>query len=77
MIGYYVALPPAAGALAAAACSWSRSCAPALTLHQLKGLPEARRQARTDPLTDLANRRHLHERCARLLTHPDARRSAC
>ena len=35
-------------------------------------MPEARREARTDPLTELANRRHLHERCARLLTHQDA-----
>jgi diguanylate cyclase (GGDEF)-like protein len=71
VIGYYVALPPAAGALAAAALlvALVRAC---LTLQQLKGLPEARRQARTDPLTELANRRHLHERCARLLTHQDA-----
>ena len=71
VIGYYVALPPAAGALAGAALlvALVRAC---LTLQQLKGLPEARRQARTDPLTELANRRHLHERCARLLTHQDA-----
>ena len=44
----------------------------ALTLHQLRALPEARREARTDPLTDLANRRHLHERCAHLLARPEA-----
>jgi diguanylate cyclase (GGDEF)-like protein len=35
-------------------------------------LPEARREARTDPLTDVANRRHLQERCAELLTRPEA-----
>ena len=71
VIGYYVVLPPAAGALAGAALlvALVRAC---LTLQQLKGLPEARRQARTDPLTELANRRYLHERCARLLTHQDA-----
>ncbi len=69
--GYYTALPPAAGALAGA-CILVALVRAALTLHQLQALPEARRQARTDPLTDVANRRHLHEWCGRLLTRPDA-----
>jgi diguanylate cyclase len=71
VVGYYADLPPAAGGLAGAALlvALMRAC---LTVHQLKALPEARRQARTDPLTELANRRHLQERCARLLTHADA-----
>ena len=70
--GYYTALPPAAGALAGA-CILVGLVRAALTVHQLQALPEARRQARTDPLTDVANRRHLHEWCGRLLTRPTPR----
>jgi diguanylate cyclase len=70
MTGYRLALPALAGALAGA-CLLVALLRAALTLHQLRALPEARREARTDPLTDLANRRHLHERCAHLLARPD------
>ena len=69
--GYYTDLPAAAGVLAGA-CILVALVRAALTLHQLQALPEARRQARTDPLTDVANRRHLHEWCGRLLARPDA-----
>ncbi len=68
---YRLALPPAAGALAAA-CILVALLRAAFTLHQLQALPEARREARTDPLTALPNRRHLQEWCARLLARPDA-----
>ena len=61
----------AAGALAGG-CVLVALLRAALTLQPAAALPEARRQARTDPLTELANRRHLHERCARLLARPDA-----
>ena len=71
MAGYHVALPLAASELAGA-CVLAALLRAALTLHQLRALPEARREARTDPLTDLANRRHLHERCAHLLARPEA-----
>ena len=68
---YHLALPLASGALAAA-CILVALRRTAFTLHQLKALPEARRAARTDPLTDLANRRHLQEWCSRLLARSDA-----
>jgi diguanylate cyclase (GGDEF)-like protein len=68
---YRVPIPLASGALAAA-CILVALLRTALTLRQLQALPEARREARTDPLTDLANRRHLQEWCARLLARPDA-----
>lgn len=68
---YHLALPLASGALAAA-CILVALLRTALTLHQLKELPEARRAARTDPLTDLANRRHMQEWCSRLLARSDA-----
>ena len=71
MAGYHFALPLAAGELAGA-CVLAALLRAALTLHQLRALPEARREARTDPLTDLANRRHLQERCAHLLARPEA-----
>ena len=71
MAGYHVTLPLAAGELAGA-CVLAALLRAALTLHQLRALPEALREARTDPLTDLANRRHLHERCAHLLARPEA-----
>ena len=71
MAGYHFTLPLAAGELAGA-CVLAALLRAALTLHQLRALPEARREARTDPLTDLANRRHLHERCAHLLARPEA-----
>jgi diguanylate cyclase (GGDEF)-like protein len=67
----HVPIPLASGALAAA-CILVALLRTALTLRQLQALPEARREARTDPLTDLANRRHLQEWCARLLARPDA-----
>lgn len=65
------ALPLSAIALAGA-CVLAALLRAALTLRQLQALPEAHRQARTDPLTDLANRRHLQEHCTRALTRPDA-----
>ena len=71
MAGCHFALPLAVGGLAGA-CVLAALLRAALTLHQLRALPEARREARTDPLTDLANRRHLHERCAHLLARPEA-----
>ena len=71
MAGNHVALPLAASELAGA-CVLAALLRAALTVHQLRALPEARREARTDPLTDLANRRHLHERCAHLLARPEA-----
>ena len=71
MAGYHFTLPLAASELAGA-CVLAALLRAALTLHQLRALPEARREARTDPLTDLANRRHLHERCAHLLARPEA-----
>jgi diguanylate cyclase (GGDEF)-like protein len=71
MAGNNVALPLAASELAGA-CVLAALLRAALTLRQLRALPEARREARTDPLTDLANRRHLHERCAHLLARPEA-----
>ena len=71
MAGCHFALPLAAGELAGA-CVLAALLRMALTLHQLRALPEARREARTDPLTELANRRHLQERCAHLLARPEA-----
>jgi diguanylate cyclase (GGDEF)-like protein len=71
MAGNHIALPLAASELAGA-CLLAALLRAALTLRQLRALPEARREARTDPLTDLANRRHLHERCAHLLARPEA-----
>jgi diguanylate cyclase (GGDEF)-like protein len=71
MAGCHFTLPLAAGELAGA-CVLAALLRTALTLHQLRALPEARREARTDPLTDLANRRHLQERCAHLLARPEA-----
>ena len=65
------ALPPASIALAGG-CITLALLRAALTLRQLQALPEAHRQARTDPLTALANRRHLQEHCARVLARPDA-----
>jgi diguanylate cyclase len=67
----HVPIPLASGALATA-CLLVALLRTALTLRQLQALPEARREARTDPLTDLANRRHLQEWCARLLARPEA-----
>jgi diguanylate cyclase (GGDEF)-like protein len=64
-------LPLAAIALAGG-CVLVALLRAALTLRQLEALPEAHRQARTDPLTELANRRHLQEQCARVLARPDA-----
>jgi diguanylate cyclase (GGDEF)-like protein len=69
--GDHPALPLAAIALAGG-CVLVALLRAALTLRQLQALPEAHRQARTDPLTDLANRRHLQEQCARVLARPDA-----
>ena len=63
--------PPGRGELAAA-CLLIALLRTALTLRQLRALPAARREARTDPLTDLANRRHLQEHCTGLLARPDA-----
>jgi diguanylate cyclase (GGDEF)-like protein len=71
MAGYHSPHPLAAGELAGA-CILVALLRTALTLRQLRALPEARREARTDPLTEVANRRHLQERCAELLTRPDA-----
>jgi diguanylate cyclase (GGDEF)-like protein len=71
MSGLYADLPAAAAALAGA-CILVAIVRAAFTMHQLQALPEAHRQARTDPLTELANRRHVHESCARMLTRPDA-----
>jgi diguanylate cyclase (GGDEF)-like protein len=71
MAGYHFTLPLAASELAGV-CVLAALLRAALTLNQLRALPEARREARTDPLTDLANRRHLHERCAHLLARPEA-----
>jgi GGDEF domain-containing protein len=68
---YHVALPLASGLLAGT-CILVALLRAAFTLHQVRALPEARREARTDPLTDLANRRHMYEWCARLLARPDA-----
>ena len=69
--GCRTTLPPAAAELAAA-CLLIALLRTALTLRQLRALPAARREARTDPLTDLANRRHLQEHCTGLLARPDA-----
>ena len=69
--GCRTTLPPAADELAAA-CLLIALLRTALTLRQLRALPAARREARTDPLTDLANRRHLQEHCTGLLARPDA-----
>jgi diguanylate cyclase len=66
-----LALPLGAIALAGT-CVLVALLRAALTLRQLQALPEAHRQARTDPLTELANRRHLQEHCTRALTRPDA-----
>ena len=71
MAGCRTTLPPAAAELAAA-CLLIALLRTALTLRQLRALPAARREARTDPLTDLANRRHLQEHCTGLLARPDA-----
>jgi len=69
--GCRTTLPPAAAELAAA-CLLLALLRTALALRQLRDLPAARREARTDPLTDLANRRHLQEHCTGLLARPDA-----
>ena len=69
--GCRTTLPPAAAELAAA-CLLLALLRTALALRQLRALPAARREARTDPLTDLANRRHLQEHCTGLLARPDA-----
>jgi diguanylate cyclase (GGDEF)-like protein len=63
---------PLAAIVLAGGCVLVALLRAALTLRQLQALPEAHRQARTDPLTDLANRRHLQEQCARALARPDA-----
>lgn len=71
LAGFYDPLPAAAGVLAAA-CIVTALARTAWTIRELGALPAARREARTDALTGLANRRHLDEHCARLLAEPEA-----
>jgi diguanylate cyclase (GGDEF)-like protein len=62
-------LPMGAGVLAGL-CILSAIARTAWTVRELGALPVARREARTDALTGLANRRGLDEHCARLLAGP-------
>jgi len=64
-------LPTAAGALAGV-CILAALARTVRTIREFAALPAARREARTDTLTGLANRRRLDEDCARLLTDPAA-----
>ncbi|QJY49046.1 GGDEF domain-containing protein [Pseudonocardia broussonetiae] len=71
LAGFGHDLPVLAGVLAGA-CILTATARTVVTVQELRALPQARREARTDPLTGLANRRGLHEECVRLLDHPDA-----
>ena len=62
-------LPTGAGVLAGL-CILSAIARTAWTVRELGALPVARREARTDALTGLTNRRGLDEHCARLLASP-------
>ena len=64
-------LPRSAGACAAG-CALAAAARAVMTFREIRDLPEARRQARTDELTGLANRRALYERCDALLARPGA-----
>ena len=68
-VGWGHRLPLAAG-VCAAGCSLVAAVRAILTFHEIRDLPEARRQARTDELTGLANRRALSDRCDHLLASP-------
>ncbi|MGL5858199.1 MAG: putative bifunctional diguanylate cyclase/phosphodiesterase [Angustibacter sp.] len=51
-------------------CALAATVRAALTFQEIRDLPEARRQARTDELTGVANRRGLYRRCEELLDGP-------
>ncbi len=65
-VGWGDRLPLAAG-FCAVGCAVLAAIRVMITFHELRDLPEARRQARTDDLTGLANRRALYDRCDQLL----------
>ena len=56
--------------MCAVGCSLAAAVRAVLTFHEIRDLPEARRQARTGELTGLANRRALYDRCDQLLAEP-------
>jgi diguanylate cyclase (GGDEF)-like protein len=68
-VGWGDRLPLAAG-ICAAGCAIAAAARTVFTFHEIRDLPEARRQARTDELTGLANRRALYDQCDRLLDSP-------
>jgi len=68
-VGWGDRLPLAAG-VCAVACAVVAAVRVMITFHEIRDLPEARRQARTDDLTGLANRRALYDRCDQLLERP-------
>ena len=65
-VGWGERLPVAAGACGVG-CALFASVRAVLTFYEIRDLPHVRRQARTDELTGLANRRALYERCDALL----------
>ena len=68
-VGWGHGLPLTAG-VCAAGCALVAAGRAILTFYEIRDLPEARRQARTDELTGLANRRALYDRCDHLLASP-------
>jgi diguanylate cyclase (GGDEF)-like protein len=64
---------PFAGVVLAAAALVAVLGRGALTFHEVTQLAETRRQAQTDELTGLANRRRLHHQLEALLADPDCR----
>ncbi len=68
-----LALPPSAriGRILAAACIVSGLARVALSFREVRDLTQVHRQARTDELTGLPNRRAMYELCEQLLESPD------
>jgi diguanylate cyclase len=69
LAGWRYEIPLATG-ICAAGCVVAASLRAALTFREIQDLPEARRQARTDELTGIANRRGFYLRCDALLGGP-------
>ena len=63
---------PVGAAFLAAGCIALATARTALTVRELRALPAARREARTDALTGLTNRRGWFEGCTLLLADPHA-----
>ncbi|MGL4174331.1 MAG: putative bifunctional diguanylate cyclase/phosphodiesterase [Actinomycetota bacterium] len=61
---------PLAGMLCAMGCVIVTTIRAGWTFREMRDLPEARRQARTDELTGAANRRELYARCDELFSDP-------